>query len=522
MATIRETKDGVFVRDFLNPNHPQIVDLDTTIEALRQAPGDPHLVIHMHGGLVSTSNGRATALRLAGPPPAGIADPSYEQLSIVWGSGAFETVMTNFRELINDQLFDRVLKKVLQWASGRVLDLGSGTRSIGTGLPSPKIENDVDSARQDVDANTAPSPLAIPELAKSEIVAPGGVQDPDAEAELAELLESDNTLLDLSNAIDAELRKEEFASKRAGITATSRQAAEQTVKRLNDDFVQAYQAEVAGAGSQRRSSLGWVALKTIVKQAIKAGFAVVKRYMNGRQHDFYPTVFEEVARHFVAGKLASGIWAFMKQDTADHFKPGGAGTDLLQKLSALNASLDEGRRLRITLLGHSAGCIFAGEMLKAMKPSGAGLDLDPADVILLAPAVDFESFAKVLDMAENRINRLAMFTMDDTHEKEDRLLGAFYPRSLLYMISGTLEFDQIDDPILGMDRFHRVNQSGMKYTQAEQQALSRVRQFMNGAKAEMFWAVTPGSAPVTERSHATKHGDFDNDPETLKSIVARI
>lgn len=519
MATIHETKDGKFVRDYSDPDQSQFVSLNTTLGRLKAMPGDPHIVIHLHGGLVPTSRGRKIAQRLAKPLPDGIAHPSYEQMSIVWGSGAFETVITNFRELASDRLFDRILKKTLQWASGRVLDFGSGVRSPGQALVPQQVEIVVNQAEANLDVMDADEPFAISGLSPESIADPGGAEDENAQAELTALLQSDNELVALSAALDAELRPQQFAGIRATLPAQATQNARETLPRLNPEFIKAYEAEVAGAPAQTRSALGTIALRTIIKQTIKAGFAIVRRYRRGRHHDFYPTVFEEVARHFFVSKIGSQVWSSMKKDTADHFEPGGAGIELLQRLNALNAVLTNGRSLRLTIVGHSAGCIFASEMLKALKASANGLNIPPVDVVFLAPAVDFQLFSETLDVVEDQIWRFTMFTMDDTHEKQDRLLGAFYPRSLLYMISGALEFPQVDDLIVGMDRFHRVNASGRKYTQKEQTALNRVKQFMADPKAHNVWSATGASAPTGAKSQALIHGDFDDDCETLESVV---
>lgn len=108
--------------------------------------------------------------------------------------------------------------------------------------------------------------------------------------------------------------------------------------------------------------------------------------------------------------------------------------------------------------------------------------------------------------------------MDDAREKEDWVFGSFYPRSLLYLISGALEFSEADDLIVGMDRFHRVDDSKRTYTGQERAALDKVRAFLDGQKARRIWSVTEGTAPP-DSSSAIKHGDFDNDPDTLASVV---
>lgn len=517
MATIHETKDGKFVRDYSDPSQPQFVSLAHTLQRLEASPA-PHLVIHLHGGLVSTEKGRIIGQQLARPLPDGIRDDAYEQISIVWGSGGFETVLTNYRELINERLFDRALKKLIQWASRRVLDFGSGTRSTDQGLVPQQVEQVLSQPDLDADSSKASEPFAINALPPDEIVEPGGAHDPEAEKELEELLSEDNELDALTAALDAELRPDDFEGVRAGISTADRASMAETAQKLDEEFLRTYREELAKAPANTRSTAGSIAFKALVKQVFKAGKALVLRYQKDRHHDLYPTAFEELGRSLYVGTIGSQIWSFMKTDTADHFKPDGAGTALLRQLSNLNAGLGDGRALRVTLLGHSAGSIFASEFLRALGDPGNGFDIPPVDVIFLAPAVDFAHFAKTLERAEGRMAQFHMYTMDDAREKEDWVFGSFYPRSLLYLISGALEFSEADDLIVGMDRFHRVDDSKRTYTGQERAALDKVRAFLDGQKARRIWSVTEGTAPP-DSSSAIKHGDFDNDPDTLASVV---
>ena len=519
MATIRETEDGKFLKDFVDPSQPEFVPLNETLSRLKALPGDPHLLIHLHGGLVNRHRGYKIAKRLAEHSKVGIGNDNYEQMSIIWGSGAFETVITNFKELAEDKLFDRLLKKILEWASGRVLDFGDGARGAGRSLVPPQVEAAINQAKANIDTPQAEEPFPIDRRASEMISDPDGLDDATASADLTRMLESDNALVQLSAALDAELREKEFADKRGTVDGGIAREARKTESRLSPAFFTAYGAELQASPLQTRSQLGQIALKTIIKQAIKAGFAVVRRYREKRDHDFYPTVFEEIARHFFVGTIASRVWKFMKDDTADHFKPGGAGTDLLEKLNTLNAGLEDGRRLRLTIVGHSAGCIFAGEILKALNAPGSDLDLPPVDLIFLAPAVKFKLFGEALNVAGNKVRRFHMFTMADGYEKQDKLLGAFYPRSLLYMISGALEFSEADVPLLGMDRFHRVSASGRVYSAEEQQAIDIVHQFLERSDIHSVWSKTGSSAAAGHKSLAVKHGQFDDDEKTLESIV---
>src|SRR5262249_51825832 len=102
-------------------------------------------------------------------------------------------------------------------------------------------------------------------------------------------------------------------------------------------------------------------------------------------------------------------------------------------------------------VGHSAGSIYACRLLRGLPaklPGSVRLNL-----ILLAAAIDMESFAETLRDVGDRIEGFRSFGMSDELERKDAIFGKLFPSSLLYFVSGVLE-DESDKPLVGMERFY--------------------------------------------------------------------
>ena len=113
--------------------------LDTTdraaLEALKQRlqQGQTSILLHLHGGLVSQANGEAVAAALSGTGELSYNAPAaYEQIYIVWRTGALETIRANWQDLFhNDRLYRALFKKLIGYVSSKVVNADSGGRSVG-------------------------------------------------------------------------------------------------------------------------------------------------------------------------------------------------------------------------------------------------------------------------------------------------------------------------------------------------------------------------------------------------------
>jgi len=258
-------------------------------------------------------------------------------------------------------------------------------------------------------------------------------------------------------------------------------------------------------------------LWSIAKHGVAIGSRVVMRFRNGRDHGVHATIAEEIARELYGDLIGSSIWYMMVQDAADHFEEGKLGSELLYLFS-------EFKDLNLVIVGHSAGSIWATEYLTARSKIE---NLPKTGLVLLAPAVRTLKFAAMLDEARSSIGLFRLFAMKDELERADALLGNdlsyIYPSSLLYLVSGAFEHAKseayVDAPLLGMERFIGGEREWLK-EQNEVEALAKIQAFLHEEPDRVILSKSRLGKGLN--SVAISHGGFDDDPDTLASIVDYI
>jgi pimeloyl-ACP methyl ester carboxylesterase len=263
---------------------------------------------------------------------------------------------------------------------------------------------------------------------------------------------------------------------------------------------------------------GIVTTVTVAKLLVRVVSRTLKRVTANRDHGVIPTVVEEVMRAAYVGQVGAWIWAGMKTAAENMFKPNAgpvdasshAGTYLLEGLATLQAEQPE---LTVDLIGHSAGSIAIAHMLEAAAERHP--DFHVRNVILLAPAASADVFEQGIAANQDRFAAFRMFTMEDALECRDHLVPGVYPRSLLYLISGILDGDA-DSPVVGLRR-HTTGQA--PYDGAP---LIDVSRFLAQPENRLVLAKTRDDAGDGLRTWSTRHGDFDNDEQTLASLTAII
>jgi hypothetical protein len=284
-----------------------------------------------------------------------------------------------------------------------------------------------------------------------------------------------------------------------------------------DGAVQAeLEAQVAAAPDGAGGRAGLVSLgtlKSLVSHALKIGWRVYQRVRTGRDHGTHATIVEEILRELYANLIGGTIWQGMKEDAAAHFAGGGAGAMLLDAIEAA-------AKRPILLVGHSAGAIWASEMLLEMARRKSKVKVD---LVLLAPAVRGRLFAEAIAAAAGQIERFRMFCMGDARERLDPVMGKgtgfLYPSSLLYLVSGLFEADgdadAVDAPLLGLERFRKWQ--GGALGPAEDAAAGAIRAFLAGKDhAEVYAEEDSGAG---RRSDGRSHGGMDDDTGTLESVA---
>lgn len=222
-----------------------------------------------------------------------------------------------------------------------------------------------------------------------------------------------------------------------------------------------------------------------------------------------------------AKKTIRPIWQEMKRnalaisglaDKSGKIKSGDAGGVLLIKqLQEYNKSYPGA--LRIHLVGHSAGSIVLAGLLERLDEQ----KLDVETVTFMAPAIRIDDFNTLVlpKLSQGKVKKLTIFDLSDQLERKDlaAVKGVAYKGSLLYLVSRSLEGKTdkgTEVPLLGMSKFLLTH-------------LPDKSQEITIPGSDCRAEVVISDAEQTEsRSHAKHHGDFDDDPTTLQTIVKGI
>lgn len=476
--------------------------------AMSQKPAKG-LVLHFHGGLVKKSAGLQVAEKLTPVYEAASAYPVF----FVWESGFFEALLNNKDELAHDPAFQELVKKVSEWAlkrvGGSVAFKGSGGEPV-----------DVYKLREEYDAwfaEVRPTPpVADHEVSPAQVRTRGADQialEDLADAIEAGLDDDPDFRRAMEEAYNAQLPPGEVATRGAGSQTRAKVM-------LLSEQAQAEMFPRAPGVATKGGVLSWLAVAKFVAKMV---LGVLGRYRGHRDHGLYCTVVEEVLRGAYGDLIGSGVWNEMKQDTADSFRadPDCCGTAVVQALKRLE---DQDKVFsQITLVGHSTGAIYICNFLDAAKAAGLHT---PIKVVFLAPALTHTRFAQALREHANtsRMQQFRMFAMSDERECADRMLGVIYTRSLLYFVSGLTEGEtqggewhaEIDMPIGGMQRY--LNEA--VFHEASFADIKTVADYLAADPKRTVWSPADGGGGLA--SDSQHHGDFDDDPATLKSVQAFV
>ena len=327
---------------------------------------------------------------------------------------------------------------------------------------------------------------------------------------IREELESDNEFV---ADVEAILAAQEFDD--ADEFRSARPNVRPTTTLMSPEIMDALVAEEGDPGEK-----GFFSAAFLAKRAARVLFRVVRRFRVGRDHGIYTTVFEELVRELYLAAVGGETWQIMKKETADTFlstpsRPR-AGELFLRKL----AELGDDRPNRIVLVGHSAGAVFVNNLLDATREAREGGRL-PADfkfdgVVFLAPACTFSKFASILpkDGEAPLFGQFRMFTMDDVHERTNRLVSVVYPRSLLYFVSGVVEREldgagAFDMPLVGMDRYYWRDEAARDAYAELGPEIKSVRDFVH-AGMRAVWSPSSTDSPAGFRADAISHSGFDD------------
>jgi hypothetical protein len=215
----------------------------------------------------------------------------------------------------------------------------------------------------------------------------------------------------------------------------------------------------------------------------------------------------ERASELRSGPDGWGLWSTVKQNAASASGPDGGARYVAERLAQFCA--DHDGVVSLHGAGHSAGAVFHAHFIPTARAVGGPAF---ATVQLLAPALRVDGFrTQLLPMVGRDIDEVTLYTMNIQAENDDNCFQ-IYRKSMLYLVSQMFEPED-DAPIVGLEESIRNDPELMDAFGLTPGAAQRV---------EVVWSPTDPDAPLDSRTRATSHGDFDNDPDTMNSVLRRI
>ncbi len=196
-------------------------------------------------------------------------------------------------------------------------------------------------------------------------------------------------------------------------------------------------------------------------------------------------------------KPGTMIWGEMKQNAEAISSAADGGGVKLYEACQRSPFFADKTKVRLHLIGHSAGSILHSHAIELLCDKGWGFE----SVNFMAPAVRVDTFQdKVVPAIRNgNVKHFNQFHLSDDMEQKDPtckpILG--YSRSLLYLVSQSFEKGQVT-PILGMEKY-----------------------FNEEIAPQNLKGVRTWPAPGKE-SKSNTHGGFDDDGATMASVIALI
>jgi hypothetical protein len=165
---------------------------------------------------------------------------------------------------------------------------------------------------------------------------------------------------------------------------------------------------------------------------------------------------------------------------------------------------EEGGDWELHVVAHSAGSIFAAHAIDPLKELG----MNWRSLQLIAPAMRIDLFRDKMSghIDRGECPRPTLYVLSKVGELDDDV--GPYGKSLLYLVSNALEGAR-EVPLLGME----------KYLDREIDIRSMLDRDIDGLPGIV---VSGADGPVGAIAKSDTHGGFDNDPNTMNSILRRI
>ncbi len=259
-------------------------------------------------------------------------------------------------------------------------------------------------------------------------------------------------------------------------------------------------------------------VKGIVQDAFRRGrFEGWADSMKDRFFDLLDEGLELASR-----PLGKPVWSQMKDNAMRASAVNGGARYTAARIAATFAELDG--KAELHLVGHSAGSIFIGHLLPVLVELG----LPVKSLTLFAPACTLELFdSNIARHLGREVERFALFNMTDEVEQDDNV-GGVYHKSLLYLVTEAFE-TRHRVPLLGMEAGLQARKKKDNAGAAEEEE----RRLVERVRRAIGTEVKPGNdktvirtlgvpQAVKPKSKSTSHGGFDNDEDTLNSMLRII
>jgi len=203
--------------------------------------------------------------------------------------------------------------------------------------------------------------------------------------------------------------------------------------------------------------------------------------------------------------VGRAIWREMKRGAEKPFHPGYAGSQTIAAFLDAFARTSA-RPKKVHIVGHSTGAILLAHLLQAFERSQDTPRVETCS--LLAPACThqvfkshYRPFLQERDKKKFGINRMVIYILNDQLERRDTVTP-LYRKSLLYLVSNAFEEKPVER-ILGMQIF-------FKY----------LRKLPGSPVLRL--EISNGSENSSARTTSETHGGFDNDINTMNTILKTI
>lgn len=263
----------------------------------------------------------------------------------------------------------------------------------------------------------------------------------------------------------------------------------------------------------------WTSLGNVLKDALRqrrpdGALDTTKGFLLERLDD----TLELVARP--AGRL---VWEDVKETAGRAAEDATGGAR--QVLDLLLEFVRRDPRVEVHFLAHGAGSLLLGPLFREFCRAGH----HAASLQLWAPAcsLDFFHTHYAESLAAGAALRVGLYTLKDAAERADHCAN-LYHKSLLHLIANALEDrprrpGQPGTPLLGLETslLDQAGRLGIDPDGVRREDPPAVRLPWG---PDAWWIRTPNNLPEGDpfASTARRHGDFDDDPATVRGTLARI